>query len=166
MGVPHLPALSLVGNSVNAKCIISAMGDAPGMLGAAQVLVDMVAPEPSSLGCLCKPHAEKLWRWDPNGALRGWEGMVDAQHSSAIFSHWIYTLCFGLHLNRVTEVSWELCLVPPGWKRLRRQSMCWGGVAGCERREDTRPCCCPCRAGKAGGEGPDAMHHPGVQVAA
>ena len=166
MGVPHLPAPSLVGNSVNAKCIVSALGDVPGVVGAAQALTDMVAPAPSSPGCLCKPHAEELWRWDPSGALRGWEGTVDAQHSSAVFLHWIYSPCFGLQLSRVAEVSWELCSVPLGWRRFRRQSVCWGGMADPERREDTRLCCCPGRTGRAGGEAPDALHLPGVQVAA
>lgn len=151
-GVPCLPVPSLVGDSVNAKCIVSALGDVPGAVGAAQALTDMMAPAPSSPGCLCKPHTEELWRWDPRGGMRGWEGMVDAQHSSAVFLHWIYCLYFGLHLSRVAEVSWELCLVHLGWKRLRRQSVCWGGVAGHERMKDTRPCCCPCRAGRAGGE--------------
>lgn len=56
------------------KCIISALGDVPGVVGAAQALTDVMAPAPRSPRCLCKPHAEELRRWDPSGALRGWEG--------------------------------------------------------------------------------------------
>lgn len=80
-GVPHLPALSLVGNSINSKCS-SAMGDVPVMVGAAQALMDMVAPAPSSPGCLCKLRAEELWRWDPSRALRGWWMLSTALPSS------------------------------------------------------------------------------------
>jgi len=72
----------------------------------------------------------------------------------------------GLHLGWVAEVSGELCFRPLGWKRFRRQSVHWGGMAGRERMEDMRLCCCLCRAGGAEGGAPDAVHLPGVQVAA
>lgn len=56
--VPFLPVPSLVGNSISAKYIVSVLGDVPGAVGAAQALKDLVAPEPISPSCLCKPHAE------------------------------------------------------------------------------------------------------------
>lgn len=71
--VPCLPVPSLVGNSMNAKYVVSALGDVLGVMGAAQVLKDMVAPEPSSPSCLREPHAEQLWWWGPTEALSGWE---------------------------------------------------------------------------------------------
>lgn len=147
MGLPHLPALPWVGNGVNANASLLRW-----VMDLGWWVLDMMTPAPRSPGCLWKPHAEELWWWNPSRALRM---LKDAQQGC---STQLYCLVVDLQLVIwVPEVLWELCLVPLGWERFRRQSMHWSGMGGHERMEDTRPCW----------EGaPHVPHLPGVQVAA